>query len=162
MISTLEPVVVTSLGWLLPRVFCALGIFGLLFKDCIENVKKYPPCQLFTSKKHTHPAPLHPLVVVGPFPKWGIDFVHCRPTSIGGHGYIIVAMDYFTKWAEAIPTYAKDGNTTALFLFNHIIARFRIPRAIMTNHGSHFQNKMMVELSTKLGIRHDKYMLYYP
>ena len=58
---------------------------------------------------------------IGPFTKWGIDFMHCKPTSAGGHGYIIVAIDYFTKWVEAMPTYAKDGNTVALFLFNHVI-----------------------------------------
>ena len=66
-----------------------------------------------------------------------------------------MAIDYFTKWAEAIPTYAKDGKTATLFLFNHIIARFGIPRAIVIDHGSHFQNKMMAELSVKLGFRHD-------
>ena len=95
---------------------------------------------MFSSKKLTHSAPLHPVVAVAPFATWGIEFVHCRPTSTGGHGYIIVAVDYFTKWVEAIPTYAEDKNTAALFLFNHIIARFRIPRAIVTDHGLHFQN----------------------
>ena len=110
---------------------------------------------MFTSKKRTHLAPLHLVVEVGPFAKWGIDFVHCRPTSTGGHGYIIVAVDYFTKWDEAIPTYANDSKTAALFLFNHIIERFRIPKAIVTDQGSHFQNKMMEKLSVKLGFCHD-------
>ena len=69
--------------------------------------------------------------------------MHCKPTSVGGHGYIIVAVDYFTKWAEAMPTYTEDGKTTALFLFNHIIARFGFPESIITNHGSHSRNQMM-------------------
>ena len=86
----------------------------------------------------------------------------CRPTLVGGHGCIIVDMDYFTKWAKAMPTYAEDENTVALFLFNHIIARFRIPRAITTDHGSNFQNKMMAELSVKLGFRHNNSTPYYP
>ena len=73
--------------------------------------------------------------------------MHCRPTSVEGLVYIIVAVDYFTKWAEEIPTYVEDGKTAALLLINHIIARFGIPRAIVTDHGSHFQNKMMAELS---------------
>ena len=98
-------------------------------------VEKFLPYQMFTTKKCTHLALLHPVIVVGPFAKWGIDFMHCRPTSAKGHGYIIVAMDYFTKWAEAMPTYAEDGKTTTLFLFNHIISRFEIPRAIVTDHG---------------------------
>ena len=42
--------------------------------------------------------------------------MRCKPTSAEGHGYIIVAMDYFTKWAEAMPTYAEDGETLTLFL----------------------------------------------
>ena len=61
-------------------------------------------------------------------------------SCFGGHGYIIVAIDYFTKWVEAMPTYTKDGKTGALFLFNHVMARFGVPQAIVTNHGSHFQN----------------------
>ena len=52
--------------------------------------------------------------------------MHCKPTSPGGHGYIIVAIYYFTKWAEAMPTYVEDGKTDALFLFNHIIAIFGV------------------------------------
>ena len=77
--------------------------------------------------------------------------MHCKPTSAGGHGYIIVDIDYFIKWDEAMPTYAEDGKNTALFLFNHVIARFRVPQSIVTDHGSHFCNQMMEELSAKLG-----------
>ena len=66
--------------------------------------------------------------------------MHCKPTSAGGHGYIIVVIDCFTKWAEAMPTYAEDGKTATLFLFNNIIARFGVPQSIVTDHGSHFQN----------------------
>eukprot|EP00253_Pinus_taeda_P015755 PITA_15755 len=49
---------------------------------------------------HAPPAPLHPVVTVGPFAKWGIDYMTCKPCSAGGHGYIIIFIDYFTKWAE--------------------------------------------------------------
>ena len=69
--------------------------------------------------------------------------MHCNPTSAGGYGYIIVDVDYFTKWDEAMPTYAEDGKISALFLFNHIIARFGVLQDILTNHGSHFHNQMM-------------------
>ena len=88
--------------------------------------------------------------------------MHCKPTSARGYGYIIMVVEYFTKWAEAMPTYAEDGKTTALFLFNHIIARFRVPQSIVTDHGSHFHNQMMEELSAKLGFLPENSMLYYP
>ena len=88
--------------------------------------------------------------------------MHCNPTSVGGHGYIIIAVDYFTKWDEAMPTYAEDSNTVALFLFNHVIAIFGVPQSIVTNHGSHFYNQMLEELSAKIGFRHENSMPYYP
>ena len=52
--------------------------------------------------------------------------------------------------------------TAALFLFNHVIARFGVPQAIVTDHGSHFCNQMMVELSAKLSFRHENSTPYYP
>ena len=88
------------------------------------------------------PAPLHPIITIGPFSKWGIDYMTCKPCSDGGHGYIIVAIDYFTKWAEGMTTLSNDGKTMAQFLFNHVSSRFEVPQAIVTDHGSHFCNHM--------------------
>eukprot|EP00253_Pinus_taeda_P027210 PITA_27210 len=86
----------------------------------------------------------------------------CNPTSARGHGYIIVAVDYFTKWTEAIPTLNNSGETAAFFFFNHVVSRFSVPQAIVTNHGSDFRNHMMVELAAKLGLSHDSSTPYYP
>eukprot|EP00253_Pinus_taeda_P019476 PITA_19476 len=108
------------------------------------------------------PTPLHPVVTVGPFAKWGIDYVTCNPRLAGGHGYIIVAIDYFTKWAEAMLTLLEDGHTATQFLFNHVISRFGVPQAIVTDHGKHFRNHMMAELTTQLGLSHDSSTPYYP
>ena len=74
-----------------------------IFKDCIEAVNKCHPFQVFTWKMHSHLAPLHLVVIVGPFNKWGMDFVDCNPTLARGHRHIIMAVDYFTKWAKAMP-----------------------------------------------------------
>ena len=68
------------------------------------------------------PTLLHPIIAVSPFAKWGIDFITCNPHSARGHGYIILVVDYFTKWAEAMPTFAADGKTATPFVFNHVIA----------------------------------------
>jgi hypothetical protein len=56
-------------------------------------------------------------------------------------------MDYFTKWAKAMPTVKYDGKTTTFFVFNQIIAWLRIPKEIVIDHGSHFQNETMKELA---------------
>eukprot|EP00253_Pinus_taeda_P009003 PITA_09003 len=86
----------------------------------------------------------------------------CNPTLAQGHGYIIVAVEYFTKWTEVMPTLNNSGETTALFFFNHVVSRFGVPQAILTNHGSHFHNHVMVELGAKLGLSHDNSTPYYP
>jgi hypothetical protein len=102
------------------------------------------------------------VVSVSPFAKWGIDFMTFHPHSAGGHGYIIVVIDYFTKWVEAMPTFDNTERTAALFIFNHIISRFGVPQAIITDHGSHFRNFVMSKLTEKLGLRHENSTPYYP
>lgn len=85
----------------------------------------------------------------------------CNPTLAGGHGYIIVVIDYFTKWVEAMPTLNNNGEKAALFIFNHVVSQFGGPQAIVTDHRSHFRNHMMAELTTKLGLSHDSSTPYY-
>ena len=78
-----------------------------------------------------------------------------EPSLSWGHKHIIVVVDYFTKWVEAIPTYKADRETTTFFIFNQLIAQFSIHKEIVTDHGSHFQNSMMTELTTMLGFRQE-------
>eukprot|EP00253_Pinus_taeda_P007763 PITA_07763 len=105
------------------KILCVGYFWPSIFKDCILAVRSCHECQIYQRKMRAPAAPLHPVVTVGPFAKWGIDYVTCNPCSAGGHGYIIVAVDYFTKWAEAMPTLSEDGHTAAQFIFNHVIAR---------------------------------------
>lgn len=75
------------------------------------------------------------------------------------YNYIIVDIDYFSKWDEAISTYS---NTTTLFVFNHIISRFTIPKSIVIDHGSHFCNAMMTKLDTLPHFNQEHSSPYYP
>jgi transposase InsO family protein len=144
------------------KILRASYFWPTIFKDCIEAVKKCHPCQVFTRKMRSHPAPLHSIITVSPFTKWGVDFVDFNPTSSRGHQHIIVVVDDFTKWVEAMPTVKSDGKTVAFFVFNQIIVRFGIPSEIVTDHGNHFQNEMMIELASKMGFKHDHLPPYYP
>lgn len=89
-----------------------------LFRYCIIVVRKSQPCQLFSTKMHSNPTPLHHVVTFGLFSKWGIDLMYCTPVSAGGNHYIIIVVDYFTKWTDAMPEFANDSNTLAHFIFN--------------------------------------------
>ena len=92
----------------------------------------------------------------------GVDFIDCNPASAGGHHHIIVVVDYFMKWAKAMPTVKSNGETAVHFLFHQIITRFGIPKELVTNHGLHFQNHMMEELASKLGYKQEHSSSYYP
>ena len=69
----------------------------------------------------SRPAPLHYIIITGPFTKWGVEFMDCNLALAGGHHHIIVAVDYFKKWAKAMPTRKYDGEIATHFIFNQII-----------------------------------------
>jgi len=86
----------------------------------------------------------------------------CNPQSVKGHGYIIAVVDYFTKWVEEIRTFNNTRKIALLFIFNHIVTRFGVPQASITDNGSHFHNFMMSEITDKLGLQHENSTPYYP
>ena len=85
----------------------------------------------------------------------------CNPVSAGGHKYIIVNVDYFTKWAEEMPTFKDGAENASFFVFNQIITCLGIPKDIFTHHGSHFQNNKMTELATMLGFKQEHSSSFY-
>eukprot|EP00253_Pinus_taeda_P028033 PITA_28033 len=93
----------------------------IIFRDCIIAVRSCHACQICDRKTRLPPAPLHPVVAIGPFAKWAIGFMTCNPTSAEGHVYIIVTVDYFTKWVEVMPTLNNGDETATLFFFNHLV-----------------------------------------
>ena len=63
----------------------------------------------------------------------------CNLASAGGHHHIIVAIDYFTKWAEAMPTVKSNSETATHFVFNQIITWFGILKELFTDHVGTFR-----------------------
>ena len=92
--------------------------YPTIFKDCVEVVNRCHPCHLYTKKMQSHLAPLFLIITVGPFTKLGVDYMTCNLVSIGGHKYIIVVVNYFTKWVEEMATVKVDGGTATYFVFN--------------------------------------------
>jgi hypothetical protein len=61
-----------------------------------------------------------------------------------------VVIDYFTKWVEAMPTFLNDVKIMKVFILNYIITRFSLPREITIDHGTNFQNTLLMKLTAKL------------
>ncbi|KAM0971134.1 hypothetical protein PS1_019324 [Malus domestica] len=75
-----------------------------MVKDCLEHAKRCQACQFHANFIHQPPKPLHPTAASWPFDAWGLDVVGpITPKSSAGEAYILAAIDYFSKWAEAIP-----------------------------------------------------------
>ena len=85
-----------------------------------------------------------------------------NPVLSANHKYTIVVVDYFTKWAKSMLTYEKIAKITAQFLINHVIARFCIPKDLVSDHRKHFKNEVFEELSHHLGFSHEFASPYYP
>ncbi|XP_057719626.1 uncharacterized protein LOC130934052 [Arachis stenosperma] len=86
-----------------------------------------------------------PMLFCEIFDVWGIDFMGPFPNS-NGYLYILLAVDYVSKWVEEIPTRLDDANTVISFIRNYIVCRYRSPRAIVSDQGSHFCNRKVEAL----------------
>ena len=108
-----------------------------------------------------HEMPLHGILVVQLFDVWGIDFMGPFPSSFGNI-YILLVVDYVSKWVEAIACPKNDTNTVVGFLQRNILSRFGAPRTIISDGGSHFSNKVFEKLMSRYGIKHIMSLAYHP
>ena len=79
-----------------------------------------------------------------------------------GNKYILLAVDYVSKWLEAIPTIPCDATVVLKFLRKHIFLRFGTPKAILSDKGMHFCNKLLKSLLYKYGAGHHTALAYHP
>ena len=139
------------------------GYFWLTMEtDCCQVVQRCLECQMHGDLIHVPPSELHALTSPWLFSVWGIDIIgKISPNSSGGYEYILVAVDYFTKWVEAA-SYAKLTTArVANFIRSHIICRYRVPHELISNIGVHFRGK--VDLSVQeYGIQHHRSSTYRP
>ena len=93
---------------------------------------------------------LNPILVIKLFNVWGIYFIGLFLSS-HGMNYILVAVDYVFKWVEAIALANNEGKCVTAFLKKNIFSRFGTSRAIISDRGSHFCNKLFKGLLEKWG-----------
>ena len=84
------------------------------------------------------------------------------PRIVASKEYIIVGVDYMTRWAEAAPTSKITSMDVANFVFNNIYCRFGTPLKIISDRGPGFRGDLVKEFMIKLGIKHTHSTPYYP
>ncbi|KAM2795891.1 hypothetical protein COP1_007083 [Malus domestica] len=105
--------------------------------------------------------PQTPIFSVEIFDVWGIDFMGPFPPSFG-FTYILLAVNYVSKWVEAKATRTNDSKVVADFVKTNIFARFGMPRVLISDGGSHFCNRTIEALLKKYTVTHKVSTPYHP
>jgi hypothetical protein len=132
-----------------------VGVFWpTMLKDCFDYYEGCQSCQKF-GKLQTVPASmLHLIVKPWPFRGWGLGFIReIHPATTKGHRFILMAMDYFTRWVKAVPLRRMMHNEVINFVLGHIVYRFGIPQTLTTDQGPSFMATQFKEFGSSLGIK---------
>ena len=124
-----------------------------IFKDAHLFAKSCDRCQRTENIRIRNEMSLTNILEVEIFYVWGVDYMGLFPLSYG-HMYILLAVDYVAKWVEAIPTITCDAKVVLRFIRSNIFSRFETPRAVISDEGSHFCNKLFASLLAKYRVKH--------
>ena len=130
------------------------GFYWLsLFKEAHQFVSTCDKCQRMGSISKRDEPPLQTILEVGLFDIWGMDFIGPFPSSFSNK-YILLVVDYVSKWVEAIPMLTNDARVVEKFFHNHIFTRFGTPYALTTDGGLTSAIRLLTKFweNTVLGI----------
>ncbi|GJV89531.1 reverse transcriptase domain-containing protein [Tanacetum coccineum] len=142
------------------KVFDAGFFWPTIYKDAYELIKSCDACQRQGKISHRDEMPQNAIQVCEIFDVWGIDFMGPFPSS-RGNKYILVAVDYLSKWvkAKALPT--NNVRVVVKFL-KSLFSQFGAPRAIISDRGTHFCNEIFDKVMSKYGVTHRLSTPYHP
>ena len=132
-----------------------------IFHDSYVFCSSCDKCQRMGSLSSKNQMPLNPILVCEIFDVWGIDFMGPFPSS-SGFIYILLAVDYVSKWVEAKATRTNDSKVVIDFLKANIFSRFGVPKALISDRGTHFCNRMLGSVLKKYGVTHKVSTSYHP
>nr|GEY10469.1 reverse transcriptase domain-containing protein [Tanacetum cinerariifolium] len=142
------------------KVFDSGFYWPTIYKDAFELVKHCDSCQRQGKISQKDEMPQNSIQVCEIFDVWGIDFMGPFPSS-KGNKYILVAFDYLSKWIEAKALPTNDARVVVKFL-KSLFSRFGIPKAIISDRGTHFCNDQFTRIMSKYGVTHRLSTAYHP
>ncbi|GJS19380.1 reverse transcriptase domain-containing protein [Tanacetum coccineum] len=142
------------------KVFDAGFFWPTIYKDAYELIKSCDACQRQGKISQRDEMPQNVIQVCEIFDVWGIDFMGPFP-SYRGNKYILVAVDYLSKWVEAKALPTNDARVVVKFL-KSLFTRFGAPRAIISDRGTHFCNDKFARVMSKYGVTHRLSTPYHP
>ena len=131
-----------------------------IFKDSFNFVKTCDRCQRVGNMSKRDEMPQNFILECEIFDVWGIDFMGPFPNSFGNK-YILVAVDYVSKWVEAQALPTNDARVVVKFL-KKLFSRFGAPRALISDRGTHFCNVQLEKVLKRYGVTHRLATPYHP
>ncbi|GJZ70234.1 reverse transcriptase domain-containing protein [Tanacetum coccineum] len=111
-----------------------------MHEDARKLIQACQDCQVHKPVPRNPQQKLSPITSPWPFYKWGIDIAGPFPKGPRKVKFLIVAIDYFTKWIEAKPVATITGNQIKKFVWNNIVCRFGLLGEIISDNGKQFQD----------------------
>ncbi|XP_022850562.1 uncharacterized protein LOC111372436 [Olea europaea var. sylvestris] len=133
----------------------------ILSRDCHSFYRSCDKCQRTGNISARHEMPLNNIPEVEIFYVWGVDFMGPFPPSYNNR-YILVAVDYVSKWVEAKALPTNDARVVMDFIKKHIFNRYGSLRAIISDGGTHFRNWLFQAVLNKYGVQHRIATPYHP
>ncbi|GJT46509.1 reverse transcriptase domain-containing protein [Tanacetum coccineum] len=134
------------------KVFDSGFYWPTIYRDAHDMVKSCDSCQRQGKISQKDEMPQNAIQVCEIFDVWGIDFMGPFPSS-RGNKYILVAVDYLSKWVEAKALPTNDARVVVKIL-KSLFARFGTPRAIISDRGTHFCNDQFAKVMLKYEVTH--------
>ena len=88
-----------------------------------------------------------------PFAQWGLDILGPFPVGIRQMKFLVVGIDYFTKWVEAEPLAGITQQNVKNFVWKNILCRFGVPRVLISDNGRQFDNSLFKDFCEHFGIQ---------
>ncbi|GJV02828.1 reverse transcriptase domain-containing protein [Tanacetum coccineum] len=142
------------------KVFDAGFFWPTIYRDAHAMIKSCDMCQRQGKISQRDEMPQNAIQVCEIFDVWGINFMGPFPSS-RGNKYILVAVDYLSKWVEAKALPTNDARVVVKFL-KSLFARFGTPRAIISDRRTHFCNDKFAKVMSKYGVTHRLATAYHP
>ncbi|XP_049354423.1 uncharacterized protein LOC125818960 [Solanum verrucosum] len=94
---------------------------------------------------------------------WGMDIIRpIEPAAFNGHRFILIFIDYFTKWVEAASYKSVTKKVVVDFVRNNLICRFGVPESIITDNGENLNSHLIREICKQFNIIHRNSTAYRP
>nr|GEW26895.1 reverse transcriptase domain-containing protein [Tanacetum cinerariifolium] len=142
------------------KVFDSGFYWPIIYKDAFELVKNCDSCQRERKISQKDEMPQNAIQVCKIFDVWGIDFMGPFLNS-KRNKYILVAVDYLSKWVEAKALPTNDARVVVKFL-KSLFSWFGTPKAIISDRGTHFYNDQFAKVMSKYGVTHRLSTAYHP